>query len=230
MRVAVSWSGGKDCCYACYKALSRRFEVVCLVNMVSRNGRVTAHGLDQKLIVAQSEAIGIPLLQRRTSWEDYEKTFKEVLAELRDKLGVEGLVFGDINVQEHLEWVDRVCSEVGLKAIEPLWGLNVKEVLRGFVDAGFEAIVVSAKADIFGEEWLGRKVDKSFIEDLMKLRELNDFDICGERGEYHTFVLDGPIFKKKIKILDAKKVLKEGYWKHWLLEITSYTLEDKSFL
>lgn len=196
--------------------------------MVSRAGRVTAHGLDPKLIVAQSEAIGIPLIQRRTSWEDYEKTFKEVLIELKDELGIEGVVFGDINVQEHLEWVNRICADVGLKAIEPLWGLNVEEVLRGFAEAGFEAIVVSAKADIFGEEWLGRRVDKNFIEDLMKLRELNEFDICGERGEYHTFVLDGPIFKKRVRILDARKVLREDYWKCWLLDITSYMLEDKN--
>ncbi|MEM4653786.1 MAG: diphthine--ammonia ligase [Candidatus Nezhaarchaeales archaeon] len=228
MRVAVSWSGGKDCCYAYYKALLEGFEVVCLINMVSSTGRVTAHGLDPKLIAAQSKALGIPLIQRETSWDGYEEDFKKVLVELKNKLEIKGVVFGDINVQEHLDWVNKVCSEVGLEAIEPLWGLSEEEVLKGFVGAGFDAIVVKAKTEIFGEEWVGRRVDGNFIKDLMELRKFKDFDLCGERGEYHTFVIDGPTFKMRIKILEAKRVLREGYWRNWILEITSYELEDKT--
>ena len=226
MQVVVSWSGGKESCFACYKAILEGFEVSHLLNFVSKDERCMYHGLDSKLMVAQSQAIGIPLIQREVTWDTYEGAFKAVMIELK-QMGVKGSVFGDIDVQEHKDWVDRVCSEVGITSIEPLWGLNPEQILTDFIDGGFEAIVVNTKADIFGEEWLGRKVDRSFFEDLRKLHSKHNVHICGEWGEYHTLVLDGPIFKRRIKILDSKRVLIEGYWKFWLLDILRCETEEK---
>lgn len=166
------------------------------------------------------------MVQREVTWDTYEQGFKDAMRELK-KRGIDTAVFGDIDVQEHKDWVERVCGEVGITPLEPLWGLDPEQILIDFIDEGFEAVMVNVKADLFGEEWLGRRVDRSLLEDLHKLRSKHDFHICGERGEYHTFVIDGPIFKRHIKILDDRKVLREGYWKYWLLDILRYGIEEK---
>lgn len=226
-RVAASWSGGKDSCFACYKAILKGFEVSYLLNFVSKDGRCMSHELNPKLMVAQSQAMGIPLIQREVTWDTYEEEFKVAMREMK-QMGVEGAVFGDIDLQEHKDWVDRVCGEVGITPIEPLWGFNPEQSLLDFINEGFEAIVVNVKADLFDEEWLGRKVDHKFLEDLQRLQRKHDIHVCGERGEYHTFITDGPIFKKRIRISESKKVLGEGYWRFWLLDIVRYEIEDKN--
>jgi uncharacterized protein (TIGR00290 family) len=226
MKVVASWSGGKESCFACYKAMLDGFEVSRLLNFVSTEERCMSHGLDPKLMVAQSQAIGIPIIQREVTWDTYEEGFKAAMTELK-QIGIEGAVFGDIAVQEHKDWVNRVCNEVGILPLEPLWSLNPEQMLTDFTNEAFEAIVVNVKADLFGEEWLGRKVDEKFLKDLRELQIEHNLHICGEYGEYHTLVTDGPIFKKRIKILDSKRVLKEGYWKYWLLDISRYDIEEK---
>jgi len=226
MRVVASWSGGKDSCFACYKAMLDGFEVAHLLNFVSKDERCMSHGLDSKLMVAQSQAIGIPIIQREVTWDTYEDGFKAAIMELK-RMGVEGAVFGDIDIQGHKDWVDRVCGEVGITPIEPLWGLNPEKILTDFINVGFEAIVVNVKADLFGEEWLGWRVDHKFLDDLQRLQGKYDIHACGERGEYHTFVTDGPIFKKRIRVLDSKRVFAEGYWRFWLLDILRYEIEEK---
>ncbi len=99
-------------------------------------------------------------------------------------------------------------------------------MLEEFVGLGFEAIVVSVKADLLGPEWLGRKIDESFISDLSKLSEETGFDLCGELGEYHTLVLDGPIFNKRIGIRSCQKTFREDM-KRWLLEVADFYLKEK---
>jgi len=221
LKVAVSWSGGKESSLSLYRSLSNGLEVRFLLNMISREARRSmSHGLDPQLIAAQALAMEIPILQRETTWETYEQEFKAAVAELKQK-GTGGVVFGDIDIQGHKEWVERVCGELGVIPILPLWGEEPQRLLQEFIDAGFEAIVVSAKADIFGEEWLGRKVDRGSIEELLRLNHVHP---CGEQGEYHTFVLDGPIFTKRIKIIESSKVLREGYR---FLDISRYELEGK---
>ncbi|MEM2319828.1 MAG: diphthine--ammonia ligase [Candidatus Bathyarchaeia archaeon] len=227
LRAVASWSGGKDSCLACYKAILSGFRVACLLNIISRENRVMSHGLDSNLIVAQSEAIGIPIIQRETTWETYEEVFKDTLKELKERMHIEYAVFGDIHIQEHLDWISRVCMEVGVVPVEPLWHIDCEAILTELIDAGFEAVLVNVRADIFGNEWLGRKIDRNLIEDFKKLLESCSFDLCGEFGEYHTLVVDGPIFAKRLKILESEKTLKEGYWKYWLLNISKYALEDK---
>ena len=224
MRVVASWSGGKESCFACYKAISEGFEIPYLMNFISKDARCMSHGLDSKLILAQSEAIGIPLVQRKVTWETYEKEFKNVIRELKQS-GVEGAVFGDVcNIAGHEGWIDRVCSELGIKPVKPLWDSDPGQLLTDFVHEGFTALIVMVRADLFGEEWLGRKIDETFIEDLGKLKEKVDIHPCGELGEYHTFVYDGPLFKKRLKILDFKKKLTEGCW---FLDIRSYDIVEK---
>ena len=217
----TSWSGGKDSCFACYQAMVSGLKIRYLVNMITEDGRRSwTHGQTAELLQAQSQAIGIPLVQRRTTMASYEAEFKDLLLSLKQD-GVGGGIFGDIDLEEHRQWVDRVCSEVGITPYLPLWGQDQEKVLRDFIDSGFEAVVVVVKADLFGEEWLGRKVDLDFVS---QLKQINEIGLCGEAGEYHTFVIDGPLFRKRIEILETNKVLREG---HWFLEILSWDLKLK---
>ena len=213
LKAIVSWSGGKDGCLACYKAIEAGCQVVYLFNTISaEHGRVCFHGIEAALIQRQAEALGIPLLQRATTDGGYEREFKETVGGVIPE-GIEALVFGDIYFEPHKEWTDRVSAELGLEGISPLWGYSPEEVFLEFLAAGFEAIVVSARADLMGEEWLGRKLDEDFLADLKRLEGV---DVCGENGEYHTLVVDGPMFKRRLAIGAMRKVLREG---RWLLDI-----------
>jgi len=218
MTYLASWSGGKDGCLALYKAAQGGYEVSHLLNFVSSiDDRVRFHGTRAKLVQLQAEALGVKLVQKETTGEAYEEEFKGAVRELIPD-GIEGMVFGDIYFQPHLDWVNKVCGELGIKALEPLWGTETDEVLREFVDAGFEAIVVSAKEELFGEEWLGRRVDEEFVGYLKE----NGIDACGESGEYHTFVVDGPIFDRRIGITKSRPYLRDG---RRFLDILGYSVK-----
>jgi uncharacterized protein (TIGR00290 family) len=217
MSYAASWSGGKDACFACYKAINNGYNISHLVNFISEDQRrVRSHGIDPEIIKLQAEAIGIPLLQRATSRKGYEEALKEVLGTLIPSK-VKGMIFGDIYLQEHKDWVERVCGELGIEAVEPLWGRDTEKILLDFMDAGFEAIVVSAKLNLIDKEWIGHKVDREFLSYLKE----NNLDACGEHGEYHTFVTNGPIFKKKVRIHKSKTVKGDD---HWFLQTIKYSL------
>ena len=223
-QVFTSWSGGKDSCFACYRAVASGLRVGYLANMITEDARRSwTHGQSAELLQVQAQAVGIPLVQRRTTMADYEAEFKNMVLALKRE-GVVGGVFGDIDLEEHRQWIERVCHEVDITPHLPLWGQSQSKIMRDFIDLGFEAVVVAAKADLFGEEWLGRKVDLDFIKHLGELRETKGITLCGEAGEYHTFVTDGPLFSQRIEILEANKVLREG---HRFLEIVKCDIRSK---
>jgi len=115
--------------------------------------------------------------------------------------------------------VDRVCQELEIKALEPLWQKTPDEVIEEFISSGFKAVVVSAKAELFGKDIIGRVVDRKLIEELKE----RNICPCGENGEFHTFVIGGPIFKKEeIAITKSRVILKKGFWPHWFLDIQDY--------
>ncbi|MDD5038453.1 MAG: diphthine--ammonia ligase [Dehalococcoidales bacterium] len=205
----VSWSGGKDCCLACQRAITSGLNVRYLVNMVTEDGqRSRSHGLAAKWLQMQSQAMGIPLVQRQTTHSTYEAEFKRAIRDLKLE-GITAGVFGDIDFNAHLEWIERVCSAAGIKPYLPLWEEDQTELLREFIDAGFKAVVVATRADRLGEEWLGQVIDHAFLADLAKLPNITP---CGESGEYHTLVIDGPLFQKSIEITAGDKVLRDGRW------------------
>jgi diphthine-ammonia ligase len=214
-----SWSGGKDSCFACYRAMRSGYNISYLLNFISKEyKRVSFHGTEAKLIQLQAEALGILLLQKETTAEKYEQEFKEAVRSLI-RNDIKGMIFGDIYLQEHKDWVERVCGELGIEAVEPLWGQEPERILFDFIERGFEAIIVSAKSELFDKKWIGRKVDREFLQ---YLRE-NGIDICGENGEYHTLVIAGSMFKKKIRIAESKSITREGYW---FLDTLEYSLQD----
>jgi uncharacterized protein (TIGR00290 family) len=217
MSYISSWSGGKESCFACYLALEQGYKISHLVNFISKEfKRVSFHGTEARLIKLQSQSVGIPLVQKETTWNGYEAEFKATVKGLLPK-GIKGMVFGDIFVQEHKDWVERVCGELGIEAIEPLWNKNSEDVFNGFVAAGFDAIVVSARDELVDKEWVGRRLDQDF-KNYLKARNI---DVCGENGEYHTLVVNGPLFKRGIEITQTKVINRD---KHWLLDTPGYRL------
>ena len=224
MRVAVSWSGGKDSSLSLHRAAGSGLHCCHLLNMVDVDySRSMSHGLDKELIAAQADAMQIPIVQKATSWGTYEREFKAALECLKLE-GIQGMVFGDIDLAEHREWVERVCGEAGLAPILPLWGDAPETLLNEFIEAGFEAVVVAAKADLFDDEWLGKPVDLELVSSLITLSRQSGFHPCGEKGEYHTLVTDGPVFRKRINILQYRKVVRDGYR---FLDISGYRVEDR---
>ncbi len=224
MKAFVSWSGGKETSLACYRAMQDQdIKVAYLLNMVSEDGRHSrSHGVSSALLRTQADAMGIPIIQRKTTWENYEGVFKKAVSELK-KEGIKIGIFGDIDLREHRDWIERVCGETDIQPLLPLWGKDRERLLKEFIRTGFEALVVAAKADLLGREWLGRRIDEEFIKDLKKL---GNVDLCGEKGEYHTLAIYGPLFKKRIEITKSKKVLKKN---HWFLEILKWKLKEQRF-
>lgn len=214
MKVFISWSGGKETSLSCHRVMqNENIKVTHLLNMVSEDGKHSrSHGVNSTLLKLQAGAIGIPIVQRKTTWKTYEDEFKKAIFVFK-KERIQAGVFGDIDLQEHRDWVERVCKEVGIKPILPLWQEKREELLEEFIQAGFKAIVVATNANFLGRKWLARRINKEFIEDL---KALGNIDLCGERGEYHTFVYDGPIFEKPVEFIIGKKTLKN---KHWFLEL-----------
>jgi diphthine-ammonia ligase len=204
MKVVASWSGGKDSCFACYKAIKEGHDVSNLLIMMSDPSVSNFHLIRSDMLDAQSEAIGIPIVKQTTTAETYEQDFKNALLKMKAE-GVEGIVTGDVfDVALHeAGWLDRICKEVGLTPVRPLWHRDTKQILDEFISAGFKATLVRVKLDLLGMEWLGREINREFFDDLLKLGTV---DPCGEHGEFHTFVTDGPLFKKqRIEILESEK-------------------------
>jgi uncharacterized protein (TIGR00290 family) len=221
MKVFCSWSGGKESCLACYKALQEGHEVAALLTMFTTNGCYTrSHRLSNELLMAQSQAIGIPLHQRRASWATYERQFIKALISLRQE-GIEGGVFGALYLSDDRAWIERICAEASIISLLPIWGMHGKDLLCGFMEAGFEAIVVAIRNDIMDDHWLGKQIDREFIEQM----DEGGVDVCGENGEYHTMVVDGPIFSKRIAIGETR-ITRRGTMA--FLQISSFSMEEKT--
>jgi len=206
-----SWSGGKDSCLACYRAIKNGIKVSHLVHFVRENN---LHGVSADLIRLQAELTGIPIIQREIISENFEDGFKETVKEIK---GIKGMVFGDIYLEEHRTWIERVCGDLSIRAHFPVWGVDTRELFNIFIDEGFEAIVVSARQGIIEKEWIGRRVDREFLNYLIN----KSVDACGENGEYHTFVIAGPLFKGRINITDTEVFERDN---HWFLDIKGFTV------
>jgi diphthine-ammonia ligase len=222
VKAFISWSGGKDTSLAFYKVRQNQdVQISCLLNMVSPDGqRSRTHGVSSGLLRLQAEALGVPIIQRRASWANYEQEFKKAVLDLK-KEDIRSGVFGDIDLAGHRKWVAGVCKESGIKPIFPLWQRKRKNLLREFINAGFQASVVCVQSPFLGKEWLGRSINEEFIDDISSLENI---DICGEKGEYHSFVFNGPVFEKRIKLLSAKKTKRGQYW---FLDILNYEITKK---
>ena len=220
MKLAAAWSGGKDSCFACYKTMQEGYEVTQLLIMMANQNESNFHMINTQLLDAQSEAIDVPIVKKVTTHSDYEQNFIEALLQLKTK-GVEGIVTGDVyDVAMHESgWLDRICKKVGLLPVRPLWHLNTNRIAIEFVNSGFKATVVRVNNKFLGLEWLGKQIDRQFLSDLPA-----NVDPCGESGEFHTFVTNGPIFKNRIEILETESTTLNG---HGRLEIKRFNTIPK---
>lgn len=209
MKAFASWSGGKDCMYALHRFLKDYPNGVhTLLNMCDASGDHSgSHGIPSALIKEQASCMNLPLFQQPTSRQDYEQQFKLAIAKLKSQ-GVDSGIFGDIYLQAHRDWIERVCSECGIVPIFPLWGEDTAFLLKSFIDEGFKAITVAVKSDALADHWLDRQLDLSFYNDICRL---DGIDPCAEQGEYHTFVFDGPLFQKPVAFTRKNRYHENGH-------------------
>jgi diphthine-ammonia ligase len=217
----VSWSGGKDCCQCAYKARQSGFEIGYLMNMINPEvERSCSHGIAAKWIKLQSEAMGIPIVQQTTRGQNYADQFVAAIQKMRAE-GMTHGIFGDIDFNPHREWVENVCKRADVEPVLPLWNGNHLQIVRDFIEAGFTTIVVAVRSELLGEEWVGRVLDQKFLKDLEKYPGIS---ACGEAGEFHTLVVDGPLFKQKMVIRESSKIKRMD---HWILDIQKIDLAQK---
>lgn len=215
-RCLVSWSGGKDSCLALHRAVNAGARVEALVNMTHENGqRSRSHGLRHNIIEAQAAALGMRLEGRATSWSNYESHFVTLLRQLKQE-GFDAVIFGDIDLQDHLDWEERVCQLVGMQVVQPLWLGERRALVREFIEAGFETRIVAAQENILSPEVLGEVLTL----DLVRKFEAQGVDACGENGEFHTVVTHGPLFYHPLELRAGQPVQKDGYW------FLDFTLEN----
>ena len=175
--------------------------------LVEGGQRSRSHGLSIGLLNRQASSLGIRLLTRGTSWDDYEANFVDAMNGLRNE-GVLIGVFGDIDLEPHRDWVERVSSSIGMRAVLPLWKSKREDLLKEFLSLGFRAIIVSVKDEVLDREFLGKTLDYGTIDEMKSI----GIDASGEEGEYHTFVTNGPMFSRPIKPEARDIHLKDGYW------------------
>jgi diphthine-ammonia ligase len=210
----TSFSGGKDSVLALYKAMQVG-EAVGLIVMLEEEGkRSRSHGMPPELIHAQASSIGLPLYSAAASWADYEKVFIGLLEKAKSE-GAEVLVTGDLDMPEHGCWHDKVANNAGLKLGMPLWEMNHRETVEEFIHLGFVTIVVTVNVSLgMREEDLGRTLTHEYIKEL----EARGIDPCGEGGEFHTTVIDGPIFAHPIPVRKGE-ILRNGEYAFLPLEL-----------
>jgi uncharacterized protein (TIGR00290 family) len=203
-----SWSGGKDSCLALYRMMQKRGNPSLALTMMIENGeRSRSHGIPAQVLQEQARLIGMSIRFCSTSWQLYENRFVHELDAIK-KLGMMHGVFGDIDLEDHRKWVEKVCAIGGIQPHLPLWKEKRLDLLNEFIDLGFRAEIVAVKDSCLPSNFLG----KTLTHDLIHIFSEMGIDLCGEAGEYHTIVTDGPIFLSPLKILHKKSVLREGYW------------------
>lgn len=198
MRVAVSWSGGKDSCLAYQKALAQDHEICGIITFLWENPSL-AHPLH--IIELQAKAIKTKHFKAETK-EPYFEHYRKALSSLAKEESIEGIVTGDIAPLDafHGNWMDDVCKGLNLKVIKPLWGVDRHQILKELISQGCKAVFSCVKKPWFDEKWLGRELNWESLEELKTLRNCYGIDLCGENGEYHTLITDAPIFKEIIEI------------------------------
>ena len=196
MNFTMSYSFGKDSAFALYKMIKAGHKPVCLITTVNENnGKSWTHGVNPNIIEKSVKSIGLPIILVSCNSKNYETKFEEALKKSKD-MGADVCVFGDMDINLHLEWNKTRCMNAGLKCMTPLWGINREDVILEELDIGFIAVIKCVEKKILGIEFLGKTLDKRLLNEI----RVAGADVCGENGEYHTLVIDGPIYKDSIKV------------------------------
>lgn len=194
-KFVASYSGGKDSTLAIYRAIKMGIipmELITTYNM--DKNRSWFHGIPEELLISASKEMNIPLSLMKTTGKDYAINFKNKLIESREK-GAEICIFGDIDIEGHLEWCSEICKDAGIQPYFPLWKEDRKKLVYEFIDEGFKTIINVVDNSRMPEEFAGKILTREIAEKIEK----SGADICGENGEYHTFAFHGPIFNNPVE-------------------------------
>ena len=207
MKFAASYSGGKESALAVYNAIKQGHKPITLITTFNIDAeRSHFHGISEDLLNSVSKSLNIPLNLVKTSGEQYTQNFENALQQAKNQ-GAEACIFGDIDIEGHIEWCSERCDNIGIKPLFPLMGKSRKDVVYELIDSGFIANISTINTKYFSEDILGQQLTKELAERIAA----TGADICGENGEYHTFVSDGPIFNHPVKFTYGEKILKDGY-------------------
>jgi len=208
MPYALMSSGGRDGTLALDRALRQGLDVRLFANIYEGStGRVRFHGVRRELIQRQADLLGLELVTAHTTPEDFEPVFLSVLETLRSR-GCEGIVFGNIHLADVRAWYEERVRAAGLRHVEPLWGDPPIELVHEVVERGYRALVVSVDLKQGAADFLGRELDADL---LTEIGISDNLDPCGERGEYHTLVFDGPGFRDPLAYTAGSTVEKDGH-------------------
>ena len=208
-KVLFSWSGGKDSAMALNEILSaRQHQVAALLTTVTEDyQRISMHGVRRVLLQQQADSLGFPLeeilISRQSSNDEYEARLEQVLRRYQEQ-GVRSVVFGDIFLEDLKAYREKNLARLGMQGIFPIWKRDSAELIRSFIQAGFKAITVCVDTQVLDRSFVGRVINEQFISDLPK-----GVDVCGENGEFHSFVSEGPIFKKRIAYQPGETILRD---------------------
>ena len=208
-RAYLNWSGGKDSAMALWKTLAdKQIKVDYLLTSINHfHNRVSMHGVRRELLEAQASSLQIPLttieLTEEPSMMEYETAMMDKVNWFKHQ-GITASIFGDIFLEDLKNYREEKLAAVGIKCVFPIWKRNTHDLVREFIDAGFNAIVVCVNEQFLDKSFCGRIFNQSFLDDLP-----GNVDHCGENGEFHTFVFDGPIFDYPIRFITGEIVYKE---------------------
>jgi diphthine-ammonia ligase len=213
-RFVASFSGGKDSSLALHLAMQTGEAVGLIVMLEEKGERSRSHGMPPELIAAQAESIGLPVLSAAATWDDYEEALVQLLGRAKE-LGAEALVTGDLDMPEEGCWHDKVTKLAGLELGMPLWRMDHRRCVENFIELGFVAVVVTINLTLgMTEADLGRSMTREFVDELVG----RGIDPCGEGGEFHTTVLDGPIFRKQVPVRQLA-IVRDGDYAFLPLEL-----------
>lgn len=206
-KILLSWSGGKDSTLALYELMKQdKYDITLLSTITDKYERISMHGVRETLIDRQAESLGCYLekvyISPECTNEEYGRKMEEAMSKYK-KLGVTKIAFGDLFLQDIREYREKNLQKAGMGAIFPIWGNNTGALANTFIELNFKAILTCVDTKALDGAFAGRLYDKKLLADLPE-----NIDPCGENGEFHSFVFDGPIFKKKINFTVGEKTLR----------------------
>lgn len=207
-KFVVSYSCGKDSTLSLYRMIKEGHKPVALLVTVDKKVlRSWFHGIPDQLLKDVAKSLDIPMILVESNGTNYAETFVETLTKVKEELGAEACVFGDIDLMAHRTWCEDKCEKAGLEAIFPLWEEDREKLTYEFIDSGFKTVIKNVRLKELGEEFLGKVLTKDLVQKI----KAAGADACGENGEYHTFVFDGPLFKERIEFETGENILNETH-------------------
>jgi len=210
--VLMSWSGGKDSCLALYEIQkSSVYRVAALLTTITREyDRISMHGVRRALLEKQAASLGLPLHQvmisKAANNEEYEIKMALAFSEYHET-GIHSVVFGDLFLEDIRTYRDQFLAKHAMEGLYPVWQRNTRSFIKEFIELGFKAVVSCVDSKTLDKSFAGKTIDEDFIYSLPA-----NVDPCGENGEFHTFVYDGPSFAQPVEFSVGEAILREGFW------------------